>query len=425
MVINGDEGEGLLRQVPDATRVTYNIYTDLPDNNFVPLNYLVTECREGCKTINVIPVPLPNELPENQKYEVIDDYFDAYHYIFVRNFQSKNVGDLFSDKIRWDEVGINNKILYSNAKLNDFLQRYVPLTATTLPYEINFGSRRFRRYYDYDQSKINLAFFIDFSVCDGYIGEHWYGQTSPFGLETPAKRSIYFVNGVEIEIEGAVRYNRPSVQYQLWRNYNRYWASIVGFLGVAEETMIYAIRRRFPYKIKIPKHHLPNGYEFKIFPKLANFFFDPNGNENNFAAYPTIFDVTGMAFDKDTRKTTYGQPLIPGAAYTQSNFTFPACYKIAQQPINLPTNTNGSIRVYNYPNPTSPATTVDDVIEVSIGANPPEYSFFSFSQNDLDEQGNPTKAYYKKTTSAPINQTVGVIQHPQNNGKNEFGAYRP
>lgn len=52
-----------------------SVYDKLPGGG----GLTTAQCREGCKHIYYEPVPLPDELPDNQKFTTIEDYFDAYH----------------------------------------------------------------------------------------------------------------------------------------------------------------------------------------------------------------------------------------------------------------------------------------------------------------------------------------------------------
>jgi len=99
--------------VMDSTLLGTSVYDKLPGGGG-----LTTElCREGCKHIYYEPVPLPDELPESQKFTTIEDYFDAYQTIFVRNFQSAFISSSGAASIEWDKYGINTlgqKLIFAN-----------------------------------------------------------------------------------------------------------------------------------------------------------------------------------------------------------------------------------------------------------------------------------------------------------------------
>lgn len=379
-----------------------SVYDKLPGGG----GLTTAQCREGCKHIYYEPVPLPDELPENQKFTTIEDYFDAYQTIFVRNFQSVFISSSGASNIEWSKYGINTlgqKLIFANKKLEEFLARYyAPINKTaqssvgpdgTLPNT-------------YRYSPLQTGFYLDFSTCDGYVGEYWNGQSNPFGLSPPnLPRTIYFRNGTTVEIEGAVSLFNPTVRRAFWKEHDARNHGVFP-LNVNEVAFSYVFKRKFKYKIKIPVQEMGDGYKFELKPRLANFWTDPQGNIFEVQVFPDATEVLSMVVDPNplNRDDRAGQ--MPGPPYLQSNFTFPACYQIHQTPVTLPSPVNNGIRVLDYPNDKSKTTNlIDTIVQSSLLPGPPGYTLIDINLND-------NLATYQKTTTVPTDQEVQTVKFP-------------
>lgn len=437
----GSNGGGILgpsviatQGVPQAERVKINndgwLIEKVVVNNFNPLvlpnnsdpyeklapNTGVTQtvCREGCKDIYYEPVPLPNELPDSQKFRVIDDYFEAYQTVFVRMFQPAFAGSSYRDGIDWKAGGINTKgqkLQRANKKFAEFLAKYyAPINKTASP--SNGSTGQLPNTYRY--TPMQIGFFLDFSTCDGYVGENWNGQTSPYALLSPGFRTIYFRNGTTIEIEGAVSIFHNTVQTSFWKEFDNRKFGIILF-DVNESMLAYVMKRTFKYKIKIPVYQMADGYSFELKPKLVNMWTDQSGNIHENPLFPDDTEVLTMVFDPDAQSVIDDRGGInPGPPYLQSNYTFPACYHIHQTPVVLPSPVNNSIRVLDYPNDKSKTTNlIDTIVQSSLLPGPPGYTLVSINLED-------NLATYQKITAVPRDQEVQPVKFPTGQGLGAF-----
>lgn len=378
-----------------------------------------TVCREGCKHIYYEPVPLPDDLPESQKFRIIDDYFEAYQTVFVRMFQPAFTGTTYRNTIDWTKGNINTKgqkLMRANKKFAEFLARYyAPINKTATPSTGPSGVLP----NTYRYTPLQTGFFLDFSTCDGYVGEYWNGQTNPFGLSPPnLPRTIYFRNGTTVEIEGGVSIFDSSVRIAFVEEHNTRKFGVV-LLDVNEVAFSYVLKRTFRYKVKIPIQEMGDGFTFELKPKLANFWTDQDGEITESFTFPDDGEVLTMVFDPNAQTVIDDRGgKSPGPPYLQSNFTFPACYHIHQTPVVLPTPVNNSVRVFDYPNDKSVTTDlIDTIVQSSLDPPPPGYTLI-----DIDLTNN--LATYQKITTVPTNQEVQVVKHPGSPYPTDFGVFK-